>query len=82
MLTVASLPCNSIWWTRGIKACILQRVKVGCGSMTTSDDVVEVFEEYDQATASNLPLDLYVEKAQPREQRVLIFKYTASKKHV
>ncbi|EAT88706.1 hypothetical protein SNOG_03501 [Parastagonospora nodorum SN15] len=42
----AVLPCNSIWWTRGIKACILQRIKAGCGSMTTSQDVVEVFEEY------------------------------------
>lgn len=82
MLTVTSLPRSSIWWTRGFKACILQRIKARCGSMTTREDVVEVFEEYVQAAATMLPNNLYVEKAQPGEQRVPVFKYTAVKKHV
>lgn len=50
--------------------------------MTTREDVVEVFEEYVQAAATMLPNNLYVEKAQPGEQRVPVFKYTAVKKHV
>jgi len=45
VLTVTSLPRNSIWWTKGFKACILKRIKDGCGSMTAPEDVVEVLEE-------------------------------------
>jgi hypothetical protein len=50
--------------------------------MTAPEDVVEVFQEYVQAAATMLPKNLYVEKAQLGEQRIAIFKYTATKKHV